>query len=301
VFSGVFWGLSSYSTHNQKNHEGLKNVLGQSPPETKPTPEPKSPEQPTEQPIEPQPTEPEQIQPISSTPTNYTISVMNAIDFLSYSEEPEALLWLDVMNRRFAIQEFANSLQRFDQLLPLIPDQISATRLFRRIADYYNPIDEEDIQMVKYDVDLITVPALYCDRLDLPSNYTMVLEEGVNQGGYQLTHVLLAWIWIQENDCKLELSLDFIENMYQANAALINNDHKVTDLEMEAAAFLCLDGQIELIDDSFTQQVIASQKSDGSWGYTSQKWHTTILGLLFLLHLEFPCDTYPPTLAPKPS
>ena len=210
------------------------------------------------------------------------------------------MLWLDVMHRRFGIEKFANSLQQFDQLIYLYSGNPFELRMFRRIADYNNSIRAEDLRRAKFELDRITLPALYCDRLDLPSDYLMVLEKGVSRGGYQLTHVLLAWIWIQENNCELELPDGFIDDVYHANAALINTDPIVTDLELEAAAFLCLAGQSELIDDSFLEQVIASQDTDGGWG-SSKRWHTTILGLLYLLHVEFPSDTYPPVLAPKPA
>jgi len=265
--------------------------------EAEPTPEPEL----TEPEPTPEPTVTEPTQPTPPTPpiqTNYSIPVVNAIHFFEWSNEPEAMLWLDVMHRRFGIAEFANSLQPFDQMLYWYPSKSSA-RLFRRMADYHNPINAEDLKKVKSDLDIITLPALYCDRLDFPSNYSMLLEEGVSKGGYQLTHVLLAWIWIQENGGELELPDGFIEDMYHANAALINTDPIVTDVELEAAAFLCLAGQIELIDDSFVERVIASQDIDGSWGGASARWHTTILGLLFLLHVEFPSDAYPPVLAPS--
>lgn len=341
VFSVILWGFSNFNgddrDHNEETIYSLEPTQPEAEPaseptkpeptepeltkaepteteptqpEPKPTPEPEPAEsEPTQQgpeptsepePTEPEPTELEPTQVTSSIQTNYSISVVNAIKFFEQSQEPEAMLWLDVMHRRFGIEEFANSLQRFDQLLYWHPAQSSVTRLFRRIADYHNPILAEDLKKVTNKLDLITLPALYCDRLDLPSNYLMVLEEGVSHGGYQLTHVLLAWIWIQENGCELELPDGFIEDMYHANAALINTDPIVTDLELEAAAFLCLAGQSELIDDSFIERVIASQDIDGGWG-ASERWHTTILGLLFLLHVESPSDAYPPVLAPRPA
>jgi len=319
AFSVILWGFSNFNGANQDNNE--ETVYGLEP--TQPEAEPPKPEttetelteaeptetEPTQQvpeptsepkPTKPKPTEPEQTQVTASIQTNYSIPVANAIKFFGQSQEPEAMLWLDVMHRRFGIEEFANSLQRFDQLIYLYPDKLSELRPFRRIADYNNPTYAEDLKRVKNDLDIITLPALYCDRLDLPSDYLRVLEEGVSSGGYKLTHVLLAWIWIQENGCELELPDGFIEDMYHDNAALINNDPIVTDLELEAAAFLCLAGQSELIDDSFIERVIASQDIDGGWG-SSKRWHTTILGLLYLLHVEFPSDTYPPVLAPKPA
>jgi len=323
VFSVILWGFSNFNgddrDHNEETIYSLEPTQPEAEPASEPTkPEPTEPEltkaEPTEteptqpepkptpepEPTEPEPTELEPTQVTSPIQTNYSISVVNAIKFFEQSQEPEAMLWLDVMHRRFGIEEFANSLQRFDQLLYWHSAQSSVTRLFRRIADYNNPIHAEDLKKVKNDLDIITLPALYCDRLDLPSDYLVVLEEGISQGGYQLTHVLLAWIWIQENGCELELPDGFIEDMYHANAALINTDPIVTDLELEAAAFLCLAGQSELIDDSFIERVIANQNIDGGWG-SGKRWHTTILGLLFLLHVESPSDTYPPVLAPRPA
>lgn len=326
AFSTILWGFSNFNGDNRgHNEETVYNLeptqteaepvkpetaepelTKAEPTETEPTqPEPK--QTPEPEPAESEPTqqgheptsEPEPTQVTSPIQTNYSISVVNAIKFFEQSQEPEAILWLDVMHRRFGIEKFANSLQRFDQLC-LYSGKSSEVRPFRRIADYNNPICTYDLKRVTSDLDLITLPALYCDRLNLPSDYSTLLEEGVSQGGYQLTHVLLAWIWIQENGCELELPDGFIEDMYHANAALINTDPIVTDLELEAAAFLCLAGQSELIDDSFLERAMASQDVDGGWG-SSRRWHTTILGLLYLLHVESPSDTYPPVLAPKPA
>ncbi len=321
AFSVILCGFSNFNGDNQDNNEETVYSLEPTQPEAEPAkPEPTASETiPEQKPTEPEQTEGEPAQsglnptfmlrpdPMESlitqqmplTQTNYSTPVAKAIRFFAQSKEPEAILWLDVMHRRFGIEEFANSLQRFDQLL-WFSDQPSVTRMFRRIADYNNPAYAEDLKRVKNHLDRITLPALYCDRVDLPADYLTVLEEGVNRGGYPLTHVLLAWIWIQENGCELELPDGFIEDMYRANAALINSDSSVTDLELEAAAFLCLAGRGELIDDSFIEQVIASQEIDGGWE-SSERWHSTILGLLFLLHVEFPSDTYPPVLAPSPA
>lgn len=323
AFSTILLGFSNFNGDNQDRNEEIMHSLEPTQTEAeptqsepKPTPEPELTEaetiqeepEPTSEPepIVREPTEPEltpETEPAQITApiqTNCSIAVAKAIKFFEWSQEPEAMLWLDVMYRRFGIKSFANSLQRFDQLIYLYPGNPSELRPFRRIADYNNTIHAEDLKRVRFALDRITLPALYCDRLDLPSDYLMVLEEGVSRGGYQLTHVLLAWVWIQENGVELELPDGFIEDLYLANAELINNDSIVTDLELEAAAFLCLAGQSELIDDSFLEQVIASQDIDGGWE-SSKRWHTTIVGLLYLLHVEFPSDAYPPVLAPKPA
>jgi hypothetical protein len=263
--------------------------------ETEATPE----TEPETEPIpEPETNQTDPVPPILPIQQNYSAPVSSAIDYFRTSTEPEAMLWLDLMNRRFGITEFSGALEQFDHLLYWVTDK-SYVRMFRRMADYKTSINAEELKRVTNEVDVITLPALYCDRLDFPANYSTLLQDGVSNGGYQLTHVLLAWIWIQENGGEIELPDGFVEDMYQANAALINTDSTVTDIEMEAAAFLCLAGQGELVDDSFVDCVIDSQAADGSWGEADRSWHTTVLGLLYLLHMEFPSDSYPPVLAPS--
>ncbi len=231
-------------------------------------------------------------------------AVANAIDFFKESREPYALLWHDVLHRRFGIVAFADALQRYDQMMAVHPEQAPLLRVFRRIADYGNPLQLGDLEAVSVDIDRLTVPALYCDRLGLPSNYSAMLDEAVRTGRYMLTHALLACIWIQENDREIPLSAESIENIYHANAALINvTDPVVDDLELEAAAFLCLAGQSALVDHAFVDRVIAVQNYDGGWLPSSDTpgnspWHATVLGLLLLLHVEYPSDSYPPMLAP---
>jgi hypothetical protein len=233
-------------------------------------------------------------------------AIAKAIDFLEDKREPYALLWLDVIYRRFGITEFANSLQLYDQVLTEQPEQLSLLRVFRRIADYDNPLQTEDLKAVSLPSDIIIVHALYCNRTErgLPVYYPKMLDREAGEGGYHLTHVLLAWIWVQENGCELALPDGFIDEVYSANAEIINSDPTtVDDLKLEAAAFLYLAGQGDLVDDSFIERVIASQNGDGSWGHPSNDqeaeylhWHSTILGLMLLLHVEFPADYYPPVL-----
>ena len=229
---------------------------------------------------------------------NYSQPVLKAINYFSTPTEPEAILWLDVMHRRFEMDEFPGALQAFDHLMLWSSDK-AYVNMFRRMADYYYTVNSAELGKVTNELDIITLPALYCDRVDLPANYSTRLIDGASEGGYKLTHVLLAWIWLQENGGEVELPEGFVEEMYLDNAALINTDSTITDVEMEAAAFLCLAGQNDLVDAAFIDQVITTQESDGGWGGTNKRWHTTVLGLLYLLHMEFPSNSYPPILAPS--
>jgi hypothetical protein len=238
-------------------------------------------------------------------PTNRTLqeAIGNATNYFAQTQEPYALLNLNILYRRFGIAEFANSLQRYDQLLLANPKDAALLRVFRRIADYDNPVQATDFNAVTADVDQITVPALYSDRLSLPDDYLLKLKDAANSGGYLLTHVLLATIWLQENHCELPVPDDFKESIYHATAGLIGDGSVVTDLEIEAAALLCAAGQGTLVGDAFVQRVIATQNYDGGWSHSSDVpvgsyWHSSVLALMLLLHVEFPAASYPPMLAP---
>jgi hypothetical protein len=254
---------------------------------------------------EPTPT-PESTPTPTPAPSALQPAIANTIAFFEESGEPSnayALLLLDVIHRRFGIAAFADALQGYDQIMAERPDQAPLLRVFRRIADHDNPLQYSDLEAVSEDIDLVTVPALYCDQLGLPNNYASMLDQATRIGNYMLTHALLACIWIQENGCKVPLSDASIENIYRANAALINDDPVVDDIELEAAAFLYLAGQGALVNHAFVERVIAVQNNDGGWLLSSDTpgdsdWHTTALALLLLLHVEYPSDSYPPMLAP---
>jgi hypothetical protein len=232
-------------------------------------------------------------------------AIARATGFLKERQEPDGLLMLNVMYRRFGISAFSDALQRYDQFMIEHPESASLMRVFRRIADHDNQLQADDLEAVWQDLDRLTVPALYCDRMGLPEDYPAKLEEAVNLGGYMLTHALLAWIWIQDNGCEVKLPSGFISHLYSSNAALIDDDSVIDDLELEAAAFLCLAGQGQLIDHAFVERVVAVQNYDGGWLISSDApgesdWHTTIVGLLLLLHVEYQAASYPPMLASEP-
>jgi hypothetical protein len=240
----------------------------------------------------------------ANPPYNLDIAIENAIDFMDKSREPYGLLMLDVIYRRFGIEEFADSLQIYDQELGNLTHRAPILRVFRRIADHDNPLQVGDLDSVVNRADQITVPALYCDRYGIPDYYQSTFEDAVFSGEGWLAHALLAWIWIQENGCTLPLPEGFIEGMYQGNAALIDDDEVVDDLELEAAAFLYIAGRGNLVDKGFLQRTLEVQNEDGGWFLSSDKedfessWHTTVLALLYLLHIKYPVDSYPPMLDP---
>ena len=177
--------------------------------------------------------------------------------------------------------------------------------MFRRIADYDNPLQDGDLDSVTEEVDRISVPALYCNRVPLTINYPSFLCNAAIQGDYMLTHALLACVWIQENGCELPVSDSFLEDVYAATAKLVNGDSYVDDLELEAAAFLYLAGQGARVNSTFVDRVLEVQNHDGGWRHYSDipgasYGHASLLGLIVLLHVEYPADSYPSMLDPAP-
>jgi hypothetical protein len=223
------------------------------------------------------------------TEQDWRNAVATAIGFFAGSRDPFALLWLDVMHRRFGIAPFADALQRFDRVLAERPAELPRLRVFRRMADRDNPLRLEDMDAVTHPSDRLVVCALYCDRLGLsPSFFSEMLDKAADAGGYYLTHALLAVIWLREYGGDLELPAAFVENLYGANAALISADARtVSDVKLEAAAFLHFAGQGARVDRAFVESVLRTQQRDGGWGKSRgghSDWHATILALLLLLH-----------------
>lgn len=221
-------------------------------------------------------------------------AVARAIGFLSETREPQALLWLEQMHRRFGVAAFAGSLERFDELLGLQTREAPRLRLFRRIADPGNELQLADLESVSHPSDGIIVSALYCDRLELSESYAELLKRAVGAGGYYCTHALLAWVWIREFGGQLCVPAAFPDVLFDANAAIANRDQStVTDLKLEAAAFLHLAGEGARVDPAFIATVFRTQNEDGGWGTTRAKpgvsdWHGTVLALLLLLHVRQP-------------
>jgi hypothetical protein len=232
------------------------------------------------------------------TEASVRTAVANGIDFIHRTREPYGLLFLNLMHRRFGVPQFADALKRYDEVIAERPNEAPLLRVLRRIADANNPVRPEDWDHVQIHGDRMLVSALYCDRLGLPPAFAEVLEKAIRAGGYHATHALLAWIWMQDNRCQLAVPDGFVEEMYRAVASILEtNPTMVNDLKLEAAAFLSLARQGKRVNPGFVRQVVSIQRADGGWGKPDtpdpanpdgSSWHSTILALLLLLHVEFP-------------
>lgn len=230
-------------------------------------------------------------------PKDIESGIAQAVRFFRGSTEPHALLWLALIHRRFGVPEFADALSRFDGMVAASPERAASLRVFRRLADPAHRLDPEDLQAVTHPSDLIVVYALYADQQPLPPVFSKALMRAAAEGGYFLTHALLAWVWARDNASEPELPEGFIDELCRANAAIVNADTGiVSDLRLEAAAFLQLAGRGELVDESFFDTVLVTQNDDGGWGLSrdaggASDWHATILALLLLLERRAPANS----------
>ena len=179
-------------------------------------------------------------------------AVANGIHFLNRTREPYGLWFMGMMHRLFGVPEFADALKRYDEVVAERPNEAPVLRVLRRLNDASNQLQPDDWDHVQIHTDRVLAIALYCDRLGLPPEFAEALEKGVKAGGYHATHVLLAWIWLQDNRCKLAVRDGFVEDLHRANAAILEDQPTiVNDLKLEAAAFLCMARQGKRVDPRF--------------------------------------------------
>jgi hypothetical protein len=206
---------------------------------------------------------------------------------------------MSMMHRLFGVPEFADALKRYDEVVAERPKAEAAVlRVLRRLNDANNPLQPDDWDHVTIMTDQLLACALHCDRLGLPPEYAAALDKGVKAGGYAATHSLLAWIWLHDNRCSLAVRDGFVEDMYRSVQAILDDRPTiVNDLKLEAAAFLCMARQGSRVPPRFIRNVVSIQRADGGWGKLDtpnpdnpdeSSWHSTILALLLLLHVEFP-------------
>ena len=158
-------------------------------------------------------------------------------------------MWfMGMMHRLFGVPEFADALELYDEEMPAHPERAPVLRVLRRLIDANNPLQPDDWDHVLIHTDRILARRSIAIDWAFPSTSRKRSRREVS-GGYHATHVLLAWIWMQDNRCQLAVRDGFVEDMYRANAAILEDQPTiVNDLKLEAAAFLCMARQGKRVD-----------------------------------------------------
>ncbi len=153
-------------------------------------------------------------------------------------------------------------------------------------------------------VNVITIPALYCDQIPYPMAYTSILESGRRAGGYELTHVGMALRWIDENGCTSPMDAGFEPTVANDIAELVDPTDGVTDLDMESTAFLMYMGRRDLVREDMLVAIVDAQRPNGGWSDDSSDpsltsaWHPTSMALWALLGQHEPEVEMSPMIVP---
>jgi hypothetical protein len=163
-------------------------------------------------------------------------------------------------------------------------------RSIRRIYDPLYQLSSADYgQLIS--LDAMTYAAVNCHQFPLDDADMLTWADYSAQGGYETTHALLALIWAIDNGCAMPTSYDSdlldvtVGRVYNIAAA---NVGAMTDLRIEAMAFLAAAGRHDLIQASWVVQLLDAQQG-GGWKTAPDAValhdHPTALALWLLLQL----------------
>lgn len=257
-----------------------------------------------------------------STPSTLSPNIELALKNLEAQPAlaPSAVLVLDYLRRWYGFAAFPDLADRYRLAIRQgnaagLPDdwQASYLRVMHRIIttskirtnknarweDFAGPM------FARGGINVITVPALYCDQIPFPAEYASILAAGLVTGGYELTHVGMALRWIDENGCSSPMDADFEPTVAKAIAKLVDPADGVTDLEIEATAFLMYMDRRDLVHADAIDAIASAQRPNGGWSLDSSdkslatRWHPTAMGVWALLGHHAPDVEMSPMIAPS--
>lgn len=143
----------------------------------------------------------------------------------------------------------------------------------------------------------VMLSALYCDERPITDEDLRSWNSDTDLGGYEATHVLLAWSWARALGCTNQ-AVDragqrAVEKVRAEFRDFVGPDPQpdaVNDLSIEQAAFLALVGDYEVLTQPWIDAVLAAQQGDGGWasdprdasGPGTSDWHATALAIWML-------------------
>ncbi len=174
--------------------------------------------------------------------------------------------------------------------LPTYPDDV---HYLARIASPNKIVKVPPKNYLEDNLKVINIYSANCDHMPLPANFWLVIEQNIQEGGYPMTHVALAFAMMRDNGCKFPADVDKInDRVMQGLVKLADDPATIADLRYEAIAFLLLSERRDLVKQFWIDQIVKEQRDDGGWskevGDKKIDYHSVILAFWALLEYERP-------------
>lgn len=153
-------------------------------------------------------------------------------------------------------------------------------------------------------IDRIVNRAIWCDIIEPDPDMHVQMFNLAAKGGYELTHMFLALLILREKACPFyrqhEAELTGFEKQWvRAMESLIDNTRNVSDLHVEAAAFLAYSRRKKVTSSQFLMRFLTEAENHLDNPYVSKmSGHTAIMILWFALEVANP-DAQQVPLAPR--
>ncbi len=238
---------------------------------------------------------------------------MHGLDYVDKSPDVSPVQWLlmDYLARKFELDSKFLAANRNFQL-PTEPQAAAEFQTYRRIAYPDQLVDS--LPSDNDPTNRMVMEALHCDHIPLPADFTQLIQSNTDAGGYQLTHVAFSLERMNENGCPLPADQDqkLRDQLKVGMVDIIDNPNTDPetgtgpDLRYEALAMLMHIGYRDQVKQSWIEQIIKEQSSDGGWknrfDATEDNDHATVLALWALLEYSQPGVASEPMLHhPVPS
>jgi len=169
-------------------------------------------------------------------------------------------------------QLISSQLKRYESY----PIEKAYIRLFEE--GYQYSFDYEVLKNFSNTFDDLLIPAIYCDRQEIPDEVLSRIENYENSYGYELTHIFLAASFMRDRGC---IDGSMIDQMAK-KIAFEQNMSDFNDLYAERQSLLLYYGYEDLVDVSWSEEITSSQQDNGGWydykfNLLSENPHTTAL------------------------
>ncbi len=164
--------------------------------------------------------------------------------------------------------------------------------MFKRLVKPSFCIQQSVIDSLKNTTDRLTLYALYCDLLKVPSDtmYQMMINLAGEGNSYHVSHALLGFYLAEKHGCihHTDANYEPVKQLLRSGAkSILQTDLSSYDRRFELYAFLRLSGVIETIPDSEMEYVLLTQNEKGAWPVSlkneTSSDHTSLLAYLILL------------------